>query len=65
MVERRPLRSADPQSRAEQLARIDSKLRQLNESREATTNERVRQILDARLSDLAARRDAIEDEAGS
>jgi hypothetical protein len=62
MVRRRRLQQ-QPDERRERLARIDAKLRTLQETRQATTNERVREILDARLSDLAARRDAFDEVA--
>jgi hypothetical protein len=64
MVERRRLQQQTDERQA-RLARIDAKLRTLNESREATTDQRVRDLLDAKLDGLARQRDALDHEAAS
>jgi hypothetical protein len=46
--------------RQARLARIDQRLRQLNEEREATSIPEVRKLLDAKLDALASQREALE-----
>jgi hypothetical protein len=42
------------------LARLDARLRELNETREATTDAALKQLLDAKLAALGAQREALE-----
>jgi hypothetical protein len=46
--------------RQARLARLDARLRQLNEEREATSIPEVRKLLDAKLDALALQREALE-----
>jgi hypothetical protein len=49
----------DEQTQAH-LGRLDAKLRQLNETREATPDPHLKQLLDDKLATLGAAREALE-----